>query len=143
MLKLPNYQKGDIVRLLLSDVDCLMLVPTISILVLVSNKLFLNLLMYGQFLVYSLIIAIVYLDLKLKIEVIYKLVLSLLLLVVCLVQQRFNGFYLNEKKRVVPENIYHILAPVSLAQVIMGDGTAVSGVLEFVLILLLCKMQLD
>ena len=43
----------------------------------------------------------------------------------CLVEF-FNGFYLNGKK-VVPENIYNILAPVSLAHLIMGDGTAVSG----------------
>lgn len=43
----------------------------------------------------------------------------------CLVEF-FNDFYLNGKK-VVPENIYHRLAPVSLAHLIMGDGTAVSG----------------
>jgi len=43
----------------------------------------------------------------------------------CLVEF-FNDFYLNGKK-VVPENIYHRLAPVSLAHLIMGDGTAVSS----------------
>jgi len=43
----------------------------------------------------------------------------------CLVEF-FNSFYYNGKK-IVPENIYHILTPVSLAHLIMGDGTAVSG----------------
>jgi hypothetical protein len=43
----------------------------------------------------------------------------------CLVEV-FKDFYLLGKK-VVPENIYHRLAPVSLAHVIMGDGTAVYG----------------
>ena len=38
----------------------------------------------------------------------------------------FVCFYPNGKK-VVPENIYHLLTPVSLAHLIMGDGTAVSG----------------
>lgn len=39
----------------------------------------------------------------------------------------FYDFTLTEKKKVVPDNIYHRLDPVSLAHLIMGDGTAVSG----------------
>jgi hypothetical protein len=38
----------------------------------------------------------------------------------------FDCFYHNGKK-VIPEHIYHLLTPVSLAHLIMGDGSAVSG----------------
>ena len=33
----------------------------------------------------------------------------------------YNEFYLN-KKKVIPNNIYELLTPVSLAFMIMGDG---------------------
>jgi hypothetical protein len=38
----------------------------------------------------------------------------------------FDCFYHNGKK-VIPEHIYHLLTPVSLAHLIMGDGSVVSG----------------
>lgn len=37
----------------------------------------------------------------------------------------YNLFYLNGKK-VLPENIYHLLTPIALAHLIMGDGSAKS-----------------
>jgi len=43
----------------------------------------------------------------------------------CLVKV-FNAFY-HDGKKVVPENIYNMLTPVSIAHLIMGDGTALSG----------------
>lgn len=35
----------------------------------------------------------------------------------------YNLFYVNQKK-VIPENIYHLLTPLALAHLIMGDGSA-------------------
>jgi len=43
----------------------------------------------------------------------------------CLVEI-YNSFYINNKK-VIPDNIFHILTPVALAHLIMGDGSSVSG----------------